>query len=91
MGSADEIFTGCNVSTRAPSRSQTGQVQGVNEVSGFWNGAQAGHEIARNRKFFLLKKDQSTILESGLSLETDAQLQPRVYRWAGSFLDTCQG
>lgn len=73
----------------APGRSQ--KVQGVNEVSGCWNGAQAGQEIARNRKFFLLKKDQSTTLESGLSVETDAQAQPRVYRWAGSFLDTYQG
>lgn len=49
-----------------------------------------GQEIARNSTFFLLKKDQSTILESGLSVETDAQVQLRVYRWAGSFLDTCQ-
>ena len=52
---------------------------------------QPGELPGLERSLTKLRINQSTVLETVLSVETDAQAQPRVQGWAGLLPDTSQG
>lgn len=81
MGSAEEIFTGFNVSTRALGRSQKGIVQGANEVSGCWPGSAGVGGLAAPQPRGVVRnpsssrKDHLAMPEAARMVETDARLR----------------
>ena len=52
---------------------------------------QPGELPGIGRSLNKLRINQSTVLETVLSVETETQAQPRVQEWAGLLADTSQG